>query len=346
MEIIVLRRSCRACDIAREWGVEENELIEINGLEYAATLPAGMSLLLPGKSSPPGGEKEIYLALGKGHEGAAENASFLAAKFAPEDKAADSSAFADFALSRGAVPVYSLTARGDLPSLRQLICGEDKSAAFLEPLTESLSAAGYRALGLDISRLLPFDKNTFTAFAHEAAKAAHEKGLWLICTLPLHREEEKYQRRCAAYDIAALGEIADRLILDSGILAAAEDVGSGLEYARSFVPGGRLLLGIHEAARIERGTETELISARCARNIAVAAKAQIIRRGKGEPAEFSYRDPAGLLCRVCCGDALWARSLCELTEKYSLAGLARLSSGERGVAQSLFGTYFSFRETL
>lgn len=347
MEIIVLRRACRPCDIAKEYGVCEKSLMELNGLEQAAAVPAGMSLVLPGDRAAGREEKELYCVGGKSAGRYPDKLSFLAGEYGLDDEAAESSELMDIAKSCAAVPVYSLRARGNLAETRRLVREKETGAAFLESLTERIACRGFGALGLDIPWLLPFDRESFTAFAARAAEAAHKRGLWLICTLPLYPEEKQHQRPFAAYDQAAVGTAADRLILDSGTLAAAEELAAGLEYACALVPGGRLLLSVGEGARLCRGGEREAITAHCARNIAVAAKAKIARRGKGAPAEFSYTDPAGERCQVEYGDALWAREICALAEEYSLAGLARLSGQSCGSGtERVLDEYFAAQEIL
>lgn len=346
MEIIVLRRACRVCDTAREYGVEERALMELNGIERRGILPEGMSLVLPRGEGRAAEKKELYYTWSKGASRTVGSASFLAEEFAPDD-AEDCENILDTAAGSGALPVYSITARGDLQEMRSLICDKDRSAAFFETLTGRLADMGYGALGLNISRLLPFDREHFTAFAAQTAEAAHRRGLWFICTLPLYSERERHQRPFAAYDAAALGQVADRLILDSGTLMASGDMEEGIEYVCSLVPGGRLLPETREGARISRGGEIEWVFTRCAQNLAAALGAKIARRGKGGLAEFSYEDPAGERCRVEYGDALWAVEICALVEKYSLAGLAgRRGQGSGGGAERVLERYFSPQELI
>ena len=347
MEIIVLRRACRLCDTAREYGVEERALMEINGLERAAFLPAGLSLVLPGEGTAPGGEKELYYIWDKGALYCPGRLSYLAAEHDVNDDGEGDTELPEQAGSRGALSVYVLRARGDRPEMRSLLCRGEEGAAYLEKLTERLQREGCRALGLDIPWLLPFDREQFTAFAARAAEAAHKRGLWFICTLPLHRAEEKYQRRCAAYDVAALGGLADRLIAESAGPLGAAELAAALEYMCALVPGGRLLAGLHEGGLLHRGGEREYISARCAQNIALAAQAAVSRREKGALAEFSYRDPTGVLCRVEYGDALWERDMCTLLEKFSLAGYARRGGWSGGCGtQRVLDKYFAAQELL
>lgn len=346
MEIIVLSRDCRLCDAAKKYCVEERTLMALNGLEGHGTLPEGMSLVLPRGKNRPGGAAELYYTRNGKAAREAPGASFLAGEFEPWEEMT-LEMFPDYAEGCAALPVYCVTGRGDLARLRPLICERERSAAYLDTLTASLAEQGFGALGLNISRVLPFDRACFTDFARQAAEAAHKRGLWFICTLPLYIERERHQRPFAAYDGAALGEAADRLILDSGSLTAAEDMAAGLEYACTLVPGGRLLLGVREGARLLRGEGRERIYAHTAQNMAAAATARISRRSKGGLAEFSYTDPAGAHCRVEYGDALWAGEVCALVGKYSLAGLARHRGyGCTGAAERVFEAYFSARETL
>lgn len=347
MKITVLRRCSRLCDIAGEYGVRVESLAGLNGLEAPALLPEGMSLLLPGEGAAPGAEKELYFTMGKGVENCPAGLSFLAGEFGTEEKAAEGSRCLKLAEDRGAVPVYSLAARGDLPETRALICEREAGAAYLQKLTEELSHRGYRALALDFPWLLPFDRDDFSRFVSRAAEAAHKRGLWLICTLPLYSERTRHQRRCAAYDAALLGESADRLISLSEGLMGAEEMAEELSYMCTLIPGGRILAGISGEARLFTGKRRQLISARCAQNTAVAARAGLSRREKGAPAEFSFYDRAGEHCRVEYGDALWAREICEVTERLSLAGLARRGGPGCGCGtERVFEEYFAAQELL
>lgn len=347
LKIYVLCRDCRLSEIAVERGMKESELKRLNGLERRGALPRGMSLVLPGEDGRSRREKELYFTAAKTAAQCPGRLSFLSAEFGAEAEsgAEADAAFPDFASSRGALGVYSLCARGDTAETRELISETERSRAYLEALTEKLAALGYGGLMLDFPRLLPFDREHFTDFAACGAESAHKRGLWLVCALPLHEEADRYQRNNAAYDAAALGARADRLVLEAGRLMGTEEMGRGLEYMCSLVPAGRLLAGVCEGARLQRADELERISARSAQNLAMTAMAEINRRGAGEPAEFCFRDKAGALCRVEYGDALWAERVCELIERLSLAGLARRSAqGLCCGTERVFEEYFAPQE--
>lgn len=341
MKIYVLRRECGLSEIAGERGAGEEALRALNGLERGGTLPRGMSLVLPGEEGTRR-EKELYFTLPRAGAKGPGRLSFAAADYAPGEEQSDEAVFPALAAERGALGVYSLRARGELPETRALILDRERSRAYLEGLTERLAALGYGALTLDIPGLLPFDRGHFTDFADLAGEAAHKRGLWLLCTLPLYGEAERHQRHHAAYDAAALGASADRLILEAGRLMGTEELGRGLEYMCSLVPPGRLIAGVCEGARLHRSDGAESLSARSAQNLAMTAKAEISRRAAGEAAEFDFRDRAGALCRVEYGDALWAQRICELTQRLSLAGLARRGAQGLGCGtERVFEQYFT-----
>lgn len=345
MKICVLRRDHRLSGTAGVRGGREDELRRLNGLERGGILPRGMSLVLPGEGLRPRREKELYFTAVRAGARSPGRLSFVSAEFDLQAEPELGAAFKDFASGRGALRVYSLCARGDEEKTRALIGESERGRAYLEELTEKLAELGYGALTLDFTRLLPFDRAKFTDFAAISAEAAHKRGLWLLCTLPLYEEAAMQQRNNAAYDAAALGMRADRLIVEAGRLMGTEELGRGLGYMCSLVPPGKLLAGVCEGARLHRAGETEHISARCAQNLAVTAAAQISRRGAGEPAEFQFRDKAGALCRVEYADALWAQRVCELAERLSLAGLAR--RGTQGLCcgtERVFEEYFAAQE--
>lgn len=342
MKICILRRACRLSEIAGEYGLSEKSLMELNGLERSGLLPRGMSLVLPGKDAAPKRKKELYYLWNKAAVQCPERLSFAAAEFELGDDAQQDTAFLDFASGREALPVYSLCSQGDLPQTRALICDREQGRDFLEALTEKISAMGYGALEVNIPCLLPFDRAQFTDFAGLAAEAAHKRGLWLICTVPLYTEETRYQRHCAAYDAGALGETADRLIVDTGSLMGMEEMSRGLEYMCSFVPAGRLLAAVREGARLYRDGTVEHLSARSAQNLAITAGAEISRRGEGETAQFRFTDKAKSRCTVEYGDSLWAEKICALVEHFSLAGLARKSGQDLSCGtERLFDGYFA-----
>lgn len=133
-----------------------------------------------------------------------------------------------------------------------------KDSAAVEKLTDSIAneAAAYNGANLDFEELglneasseLQSVKDSYTSFAKKLSDKLKAKGLTLTLTLPAINSSYK------GYDYAALGKIADRIIImaydynDRSISSSPEPVNKvmeAVEKAKALVSADKLILGIN-----------------------------------------------------------------------------------------------------
>ena len=133
-----------------------------------------------------------------------------------------------------------------------------KDSAAVEKLTDSIAneAAAYNGANLDFEELglneasseLQSVKDSYTSFVKKLSDKLKAKGLTLTLTLPAINSSYK------GYDYAALGKIADRIIImaydynDRSISSSPEPVNKvmeAVEKAKALVSADKLILGIN-----------------------------------------------------------------------------------------------------
>lgn len=151
----------------------------------------------------------------------------------------------------------------DQEMLHKLLANEQARRRTIESLLDECKKYGYRGIQFDFENLHITDKDAFTQFYAETAKALHAAGFQLSIAV-VHRPEKYpgstkyfkwlYKNWRAGYDLKALGEIGDFISIMTysqhtrrtppGPNAGVPWVQKNLEYFLSAVPPEKLSLGI------------------------------------------------------------------------------------------------------
>jgi spore germination protein YaaH len=148
------------------------------------------------------------------------------------------------------------------PALRRLLADTVARARAIASLVELCRRNGYWGIQFDVENLNIQDRDRFTAWFSDAARALHAGG-YTISAAVVHQTDELpgptgYQRFLAdswrTYDLAALGRVADFLSVMSydqhtrrtppGPVAGLPWVRSVAEYFLRYVPAEKISLGI------------------------------------------------------------------------------------------------------
>ncbi|MCI0695395.1 glycosyl hydrolase family 18 protein [candidate division KSB1 bacterium] len=151
----------------------------------------------------------------------------------------------------------------DQEMLHQLLVNETARQRTIESLVDECKKYGYRGIQFDFENLNINDKDAFTQFYAETAKALHAAGFQLSAAV-VHRPEKYpgptkyfkwlYKNWRAGYDLKALAEIGDFISIMTysqhtrrtppGPSAGIPWVKKNIEYFLSEVPAEKLSLGI------------------------------------------------------------------------------------------------------
>jgi len=202
--------------------------------------------------------------------------------------------------------------------------GDDTAAM----LTEKLENEGWGGLILDMEYLFPFDRAPYTAFVEKLEKAVHGAGRWLILALPAEAALRPHSRGGAAYDLAALSGLCERVIFTCDDVWTGESLERCVSALSGLMPAEKVILGLRDYGSVRRGEHETAIKSCAAHNLAVSAKARIYREGEGVPASFDFTDAAGGLCYVQYTDALWFYTMAEKIKSLGLAGIFFPAAGE------------------
>jgi len=324
MRVISLRKDTALSALASGCGVSEKELIRLNGLERPAILPCGMSLILPSKRRKSEQKTELFVSY-TGNDGEIVPSAHVqsASIFAPGEHRAEG----------GALPLLSVSNTDEKGFVspeqahRLFTDGEagDDTAAML---TEKLENEGWGGLILDMEYLFPFDRAPYTAFVEKLEKAVHGAGRWLILALPAEAALRPHSRGGAAYDLAALSGLCERVIFTCDDVWTGESLERCVSALSGLMPAEKVILGLRDYGSVRRGEHETAIKSCAAHNLAVSAKARIYREGEGVPASFDFTDAAGGLCYVQYTDALWFYTMAEKIKSLGLAGIFFPAAGE------------------
>jgi spore germination protein YaaH len=94
------------------------------------------------------------------------------------------------------------------PATDQLLNNPSATKVLVNEMVAAIRYDGYRGINLDFEGMLPTDKAPFTAFVEQLATALHARGAKLIVDVVPH-DFAGVNAYSAAYDIAAIGKVAD-----------------------------------------------------------------------------------------------------------------------------------------
>ncbi len=113
---------------------------------------------------------------------------------------------------------------------------------------------GFAGVNLDLENVAPSDRARLTDFAGQLAAALRDKGYLFTMAVPAKTWDDPNNGWSAAYDYAALGRIADLLVImaydehwaagPAGPVASLPWVRNVAQYAAATIPAARILLGI------------------------------------------------------------------------------------------------------
>lgn len=216
----------------------------------------------------------------------------------------------------------------------------------VDSLFRLVSERGYQGVNIDLEDVPPGDRNSYTALIRELADRFRPAGLLVTLSIPAKTGDLPGATWHGAYDYAALGRLADRIMLmtydehyaagSPGPVASLPWVERVLSYAVSVVPPEKLVMGL--AAYGYRwpagGGPGEAVSARLAAQRASAApdsvswddraQSPVLRSGGGV---LHYENSESVTYKML------------LARRYRLKGVAvwRLGYEEPGLFQILAG---------
>ena len=124
-----------------------------------------------------------------------------------------------------------------------------------------LADPGHAGVAVDYRGVAPDLRDAFTAFARELAAPLHRAGRTLTIVVPMPVQLGADAWDSGGYDLAALGSVADTLVvrgpLDPAAYAPGADVDRALNWAATQVSRNRLLLGL-SALSVEEATDGSL----------------------------------------------------------------------------------------
>ncbi len=270
MEIYTCRSKDTVYNIARRFHTDAAELIRLNRLGTACTLPEGLSLLIPGGSKSEKNPARFFLCSSRRLPDSTQRelAPYLSAmvfcngRLLPEGRLAPAS-FAQSACFRthGILPVLSVSNRDessayDSDALHHLLQDCDSRAGFCEQISEALENGNFGGLCLQFAYARPFDRDNLSMLLEELSEALHRQGKYLLFSAPPRLGEQDCSPAAGALDFDALGNFCDYILLqcydwghaDSAPQASAplHKLRQSIGYALDHIPGSKLLLGISD----------------------------------------------------------------------------------------------------
>lgn len=337
MRIVTLKKDTSLLALASCSGTTEAELMEINGLERRSSLPRGMSLILPSKDEKPKKGLELFVSYSAAAADSAASAAVCSAGiFAPGEHAEPRHTLPLLALSNTDAGGFVSPAMA-----HELLFDEKKADDSIKALVAKLEGEAWGGLILDMEYLFPFDKAPYTDFVRKLEKSVHRSGCWLIVSVPASAVLTPHSRSGAAYDIADLAAVSERLILMPDEAWDGENLERCLRQLEKLMPLGKLLLGVKAHGLVRCASRENPLPPAAAHNLALSLRAGIHRKNDFAPAEFDFTDASGLRCRASYSDALWLRSLFEMLQRFEAAGifcpgLSSLCPGAKFIFDSLF----------
>lgn len=322
MQLVTLKKATSPASFAARRGIDEAALMRINDIERPGILPAGMSLLLPGKSLPRSRPIELLAGGTRYPPDCAAGALYYPVGILDFESCSLPTEHRGEALSLLALRNTDESGFVSPRLAHSLLCDEERSRQLGEALANKLEREGWGGLLLSMEYLFPFDRGAYTGFVRFMEKVLHKAGCWLILALPAAALTEKDSRCAAPYDFRALSELCDRLIISSTDIWDGPGLESFMSRPEVAAAAGKLLIHLSPLSHISRPGHKAPISPSAAQNLAISVKAPISRKDPCAPACFDCTDAAFQPCRVCYTDLLWFETLLEKIQGFGLAGIS------------------------
>lgn len=199
----------------------------------------------------------------------------------------------------------------------------------------SLMQKGYAGVNIDLEGLPPTERHNFTTFIEELAARLHLAGYLVTIAVPAKTADRPSDAWSGAYDYAALGRIADALMIMSydehwlggspGPVASLPWVEQVVRYAVSAVPRQKILLGIAAYGYdwVSGGSgRSAMIPAREAPRRAASHGSAIAWDARAQAPWYEYMDTAGNRHIVHFENTAGMALKAELAARYGLGGVA------------------------
>lgn len=354
MEIYTCRSKDNVYNIARRCHTDPAELIRLNRLNNACTLPEGLSLLIPGGGRSAENPARFFLCSSRRLPDSLhrELSAYLSAmvfcngRLLPEGSLAPAS-FTQSACfrSQGLLPVLSVNNRDensayDSNALHRLVQDYDSRMCFSQQVSEALENGSFGGLCLQFAYIRPFDGDNLSLLLEELSGALHRQGKYLLFSAPPRLGGQDSSPASAGLDFDALGRFCDFILLqcydwghgDSApqSVAPLHRVRQSIGYALDHVPGSKLLLGISDHGYRwklpwRQGQKADSISHHIAQSLAISNCAAIGFDRLSQTPFFSFAASDRQRCMVCFEDVRSLLLKLELINEYSLAGAALFS---------------------
>jgi spore germination protein len=226
------------------------------------------------------------------------------------------------------IPVYALVFADDQEALSVALASQSNRTALVEQIYDLVIKRGYQGVNLDFERIKAQDRNNYTLFVQELAGKLQPEGFHLSLSVPAKIHDEFSWTK--AYDYAALGKLADSLIImaydqhysgsSPGPVASLKWVESVVRYAVSQIDSQKLVLGIglygYDWPAGQKGKTVDL--------------AQVLNLPHGEAGwsdehytpYYRYNDENDVEHEVWYENRRSIRGKIEVASKYNLAGIA------------------------
>ncbi len=353
MEIYVVRPGDNVDSIAAAWGVNVEQLIYDNQLEFPYALAVGQALLInqfvrnatravsvSGYAYPYIRPWVLEQTLPYLSELPIFSYGFTAEGELLPPPYGDDEWMIREALSFGTQPILTLTPFGvDGNFNNQLIHSVVNSAEYTGRLVQNLLALmeekGYRGLDIDFEYILAEDRDAFSAFVRRTAEAMRSAGYHTSVALAPKTSAGQTGLLYEGKDYRALGEAADHVLLMTYewgytygppmAVAPINQVRRVVEYALTEIPASKIDLGIPNYGYdwplpFERGvTKAVTLGNVQAVQIAVEQGAQIRFDDLAESPFFTYTEQ-GIDHEVWFEDVRSLEAKFSLMEEYGLRG--------------------------
>jgi spore germination protein YaaH len=189
----------------------------------------------------------------------------------------------------------------------------------------------YAGMDIDYENLQASDRQAFTTFITQLARALHAKGKILSVALFAKASDAGYAPRNVAQDYAAIGRAADQVRLmgydyhwatsPSGPIAPVSWLTQVLRYAKTQIPAAKIILGVPYYGYDWSGGHGASVTWRQAIQVAGHYHAQLRYDADSQAPWFRYTDSTGHVHTVWFEDARSAQAKFSLARRAGIGGV-------------------------
>lgn len=351
MYIYTVKPEDTLLDIARKNGVTISALVAANQLSDPYKLPSGLALVIPGQ-----GIRERSVAVNGYALSAISDAALLGALghltylsvFSAKARADGSiSELKDTELIRkcyvnGVAPVLTLTNRRENGGFcgeiaHAVTADEGVKARLIENVEKYLDSRNYFGLNMDFEYIWEEDRALYTQLLMDMAETLHRAGRGLYVALAPKMSHEQSGLPYTAHDYAAVGNIADRVIImthgwgraggEPMAVAPMDRVRRVLDYAIMEMPPEKIMMGMASygynwTLPYKKGTSAQPLSLPEIPQTAYRQYADIRFDDAAQSPFFRYYDSAGTEHIAWFEDPRSIEAKLKLVGEYGLGGVS------------------------